>query len=418
MEEKIRGKVRKGIFLWLALVIVGCGPSPPPAPTAVQVSEGVLPSPTGTWIPAEMVLPTPELSATETQIPTDTPQPTVTPPPTATPTLQPTATPEPTPTPTPEPTSTLAPSPEPTATEPSSPTPIPKSQTARVIRIIDGDTIEVQIDDVSYKVRLIGVDAPEQGQPFYEEAMEYNREFVENQTVVLVRDVSETDKYGRLLRYVYVGDIFVNAELVRRGYAQVATYPPDVEFADYFVELQREAREAGEGLWGLAEPTPVPPTNTPEPTVVPPPQKAEVVISYILYDGAVPRVESDEYAESYNRGGAAINLAGWRLNAGDAGQDFIFPSFTLQSGQACRIYTNEDHPEHCGFSFRSGRALWNNKGGVRVPIQCAWRDRLSALLLRGMGRRKTSTKSLPTGRRPCKKRKPGEMQPDGRRQQA
>ena len=183
---------------------------------------------------------------------------------------------------------------------------------------------------------------------------------MENQTVVLVRDVSETDRYGRLLRYVYVGDVFVNAELVRRGYAQVATYPPDVEFADYFVQLQREAREAGRGLW--ATPTPAPPTNTPEPTVAPPPEKADVVISHIFYDGVVPRVESDEYAEISNRGGAAVDLAGWRLNAGDPGQVFIFPSFTLQPGQTCRVYTNEDHPEHCGFSFRSGRALWNNKG--------------------------------------------------------
>jgi len=229
-----------------------------------------------------------------------------------------------------------------------------------VVRIIDGDTIEVQIADTSYKVRLISVDAPEQGDPLCEEAIAYSRSFVENQTAVLVRDASETDKYGRLLRYVYVGDIFANAELVRQGYAQVATYPPDVEFADYFVELQREAREAGRGLW--VTPTPAPPTNTPEPTVAPPPQKADVVITYIFYDGVVPRVESDEYAEISNRGGAVVDLAGWRLNAGDAVQDFIFPSFTLQPGQACRVYTDEDHPERCGFSFGSGRALWNNKG--------------------------------------------------------
>jgi len=299
----------KGVFLWLALVIIGCTPGPPPVPTAAEAFGGVLRSPIGTWIPAEMVLPTPGLSATETRIPTTTPQPTATlaveptatPVPSVTPTPQPAATPEPTP--------TLVPSPEPTATELPSPTAAPKSQTARVVRIIDGDTIQVQMGDASYEVRLVGVDAPEQGQPFYGEAMEYNREFVQNQAVVLVRDVCETDKYGRLLRYVYVGDIFVNAELVRRGYAQLATYPPDVEFAGYFVELQREAREAGEGLWGLEEPTPVCPTNTPEPTVVPPPQKADVVISYVFCDAVVPRVESDEYAQISNRGDAAVHLA-------------------------------------------------------------------------------------------------------------
>jgi hypothetical protein len=87
-----------------------------------------------------------------------------------------------------------------------------------------------------------------------------------------------------------------------------------------------------------------------------------VIISHIFYDGAVPRVESDEYAEIKNVGGTPVNLAGWRLNAGDPGQDFVFPGFILQPGQSCRVYTNEHHPETCGFSFGSGKAIWNNKG--------------------------------------------------------
>ena len=73
-------------------------------------------------------------------------------------------------------------------------------------------------------------------------------------TVQLERDVSETDQYGGLLRYVYVGTIFVNAELVRGGYATAWTYPPDVAYSDLFVELEREARQAERGLW--AAPTP------------------------------------------------------------------------------------------------------------------------------------------------------------------
>jgi hypothetical protein len=81
-----------------------------------------------------------------------------------------------------------------------------------------------------------------------------------------------------------------------------------------------------------------------------------------LFDGVVERVESDEYAQITNNGGSAVNLAGWRLNAGDPGQDFSFPSFELQPGQSCRVYTNEDHPDTCGFSFGSGTALWANGG--------------------------------------------------------
>jgi hypothetical protein len=87
-----------------------------------------------------------------------------------------------------------------------------------------------------------------------------------------------------------------------------------------------------------------------------------VIIRSVYYDGAVPRVESDEYAEIANEGSALADIGGWRLNAGDPVQDFIFPSFVLQPGQACRVYTNETHPESCGFSFGSGRAIWNNQG--------------------------------------------------------
>jgi micrococcal nuclease len=121
-----------------------------------------------------------------------------------------------------------------------------------VTRVIDGDTIEVSIRGVIEKVRYIGIDTPEIGKPFFEESTEANRRMVEDKTVTLVQDVSERDRYGRLLRYVYVGELFVNAELLHQGYAQVATYPPDVKYINFFLQLQREAREAGRGLWSLS----------------------------------------------------------------------------------------------------------------------------------------------------------------------
>jgi len=136
---------------------------------------------------------------------------------------------------------------------------------AQVVRVIDGDTIEVSIGGKLYKVRYIGIDTPETKHPDKDvewmgpEAAAKNEELVGGKVVGLEKDVSETDKYGRLLRYVWVGDLMVNAELVRLGYAQVSTYPPDVKYTDLFLLLQREAREAGRGLWG---PTPTPlPTN-------------------------------------------------------------------------------------------------------------------------------------------------------------
>jgi hypothetical protein len=81
------------------------------------------------------------------------------------------------------------------------------------------------------------------------EATEVNRQLVDGQRVRLELDAQVRDQYGRLLAYVWVGNVMVNAELVRRGYAQVMTIPPNVKHAELFVRLQREAREAGRGLW-------------------------------------------------------------------------------------------------------------------------------------------------------------------------
>jgi micrococcal nuclease len=132
-------------------------------------------------------------------------------------------------------------------------------QTAVVTHIVDGDTIDVDLAGSIYRVRYIGMDTPERGDFFYHEATEANRQLAEGQTVTMVKDVSETDRYGRLLRYVYLPDgTFVNAELVKQGYAQIATYPPDVKYQELFAQLQQEARNAGLGLWGDVAVTSVP----------------------------------------------------------------------------------------------------------------------------------------------------------------
>jgi micrococcal nuclease len=124
-------------------------------------------------------------------------------------------------------------------------------QPAEATHIVDGDTIDVEIEGKTYRLRYTGMDTPERGRPFYSEATEANRQLVENQTVYLEKDVSETDRYDRLLRYVYLQDgTMVNAALVCQGFAQVATFPPDVKYQETFLQLQREAREAGRGLWG------------------------------------------------------------------------------------------------------------------------------------------------------------------------
>jgi micrococcal nuclease len=131
--------------------------------------------------------------------------------------------------------------------------------TAPVLRAVDGDTIEVRVDGAEEDVRYIGVDTPESVKPdtpvqcYALRASHFNARTVEDETVRLVFDAERRDAYGRLLAYVYVGDEFVNAELVRRGYARTLTIPPNDRYADRFERLAREAAAEGRGLWGACD---------------------------------------------------------------------------------------------------------------------------------------------------------------------
>jgi micrococcal nuclease len=124
-----------------------------------------------------------------------------------------------------------------------------------VVRIVDGDTIHVRIGERIEKVRYIGVNTPEVHHPTKgeepggREAASMNADLVKGRTVRIELDVQSRDRYGRLLAYVWVGDVMINAELVRLGYAQVMTVPPNVRYQSLFLRLQREARAAGRGLW-------------------------------------------------------------------------------------------------------------------------------------------------------------------------
>ena len=139
---------------------------------------------------------------------------------------------------------------------------------ASVEKVIDGDTITVRIVrrvegpgagsasvGEAHDVRLLGIDTPETVKPdspvecFGRESSAATKALLDGETVRLVSDVENVDAYGRLLRYVYIGDEMANARLVSNGYASVHTYPPNVRHAELFVELQRHARENERGLW-------------------------------------------------------------------------------------------------------------------------------------------------------------------------
>ncbi len=135
---------------------------------------------------------------------------------------------------------------EPKSTEPLEEKEPIEQKLFTVSRVIDGDTIEIQTGE---RVRLICIDTPEVGEYYYQEAKDYLINLILNEKVKLVKDVSETDRYSRLLRYVYVEDVFVNGELIEKGYARVYRYPPDTKLCDYLEILEIEAKNNNFGIW-------------------------------------------------------------------------------------------------------------------------------------------------------------------------
>jgi len=136
----------------------------------------------------------------------------------------------------------------------------PASAVARIVRVIDGDTIEARIGDRVEDVRLIGVDTPETVKPdtpvqcFGPRASNFTHSRLEGKTVRLVFGAERHDVYGRLLAYVYLGKRFFNPILARRGLARSLTIPPNDRFAPLFHRLARRAALAGRGLWGACRP--------------------------------------------------------------------------------------------------------------------------------------------------------------------
>lgn len=138
------------------------------------------------------------------------------------------------------------------------PTTFKQQQELKVKRVIDGDTIELE---GGLRVRYIGINTPEFNNKrkelncYGKEAKDKNKELVEGKNVRLEKDIFEVDKYGRLLRYVYIinkdsEDLFINKYLVEQGYAYVSTFPPDVKYSELLKEMQNKAQKENKGLWG------------------------------------------------------------------------------------------------------------------------------------------------------------------------
>jgi len=248
------------------------------------------------------------------------------------------------------------PTPGPTATSRPADTPTPAFERveAEVVEVVDGDTINVEMDGTVYAVRYIGIDCPETTHPYEPvewmgpEATEADRQLVENTIVYLEKDVSETDRYGRLLRYVFLADgTFVNAELVRLGYAQPVTYAPDVRHQNLLLKMQQEAMEAGRGLWGPT-PAPVPAAATPAP-----PAPTGALIRIMAVD------KRAEFVDICNDGDQVQDLGGWVL-VSEKGDQRCALEGVLNPGEVLRVWAMAEDAGQGGYNCGFDSSIWNN----------------------------------------------------------
>lgn len=221
---------------------------------------------------------------------------------------------------------------------------------AIVTYVVDGDTIEV---DGKERVRYLGMNAPESGRPYFSEATNENKKLVTGKEVKLEFDVQIKDQYGRTLAYVWIGDTMVNLELVRRGFANTYTLPPNVKYKDLFIEAEREARENYRGLWEVRE------------TTIP---KGSVRIVNINADapGNDNENKNGEWVEIKNQGENSVNMKDWTLKD-EANHIYTFSDFILASGKSVFIYSGcgVDTQEKLYWQGRGPEgkyAIWNNSG--------------------------------------------------------
>ena len=137
----------------------------------------------------------------------------------------------------------------------ASSTVVPVGETAHVTRVIDGDTIDVELNGEIVRIRYLGMNTTEtnRSEPCSQEGKDANAQLVDGQIVTLVKDLDPDDQYGRQLRYVFVGDVHVNAELVRQGWAEAVMYSPNRAHWDEFITLEQDAANANRGCHGISD---------------------------------------------------------------------------------------------------------------------------------------------------------------------
>jgi len=221
----------------------------------------------------------------------------------------------------------------------------PNSSTTRVTatvgRIVDGDTIVLASGD---RVRLLGIDAPEKGNYYYNPASERLGELIEGKTVVLESDVTSSDNFGRLLRYVFVDGEFVNLKMVEEGYAFAYVVAPNEKYMNELVEAEERAREKQLVIW--------------ESSV-----NSNCIEAKINYNAKGDDTENlnGEYIVFKNKCDYEIDMTDW-LAKDEQANNYTFPTFALLSGYTVTLYSGSGTDTGLQLYWDSDKPIWNNDG--------------------------------------------------------
>jgi micrococcal nuclease len=224
---------------------------------------------------------------------------------------------------------------------------------AEVVEVVDGDTLVVRLPGGTVeRLRLVGINAPEDGECLADEATQRLADLVGGRTVTLVVDRSDRDRYDRLLRHVLVGERSAGEALVAEGLALSRAYPPDTTDQASLDAAQARAEAEGVGLWA--------------PDACGPAAGEAVVVGAVNADppGDESQAPNEEWVEVRNEGGRPVDLTGWGVRDESASHRYGFPDgFRLPAGAAVRLHTG------CGPDTAtdlhwcvSGSAVWNNDG--------------------------------------------------------
>jgi micrococcal nuclease len=211
------------------------------------------------------------------------------------------------------------------------------SPTAEVTRVVDGDTVELADGN---KVRFNGINTPEHNENHFLEAKQNMELLVLNKTVHLQKDISDKDKYGRELRYVFTADKFTNAEQVSAGLASSFVYPPDTKYSFLFNCLEEKAKEQGLGMWqGIGE------------------YNFSITIHQNPDDVQDPNLE---YVVLTNLG-SDLDMGGWQMKD-EATHIYTFGNINLGKGESITVYRGKGTDSENTRYWNLKTTVWNNDG--------------------------------------------------------